>query len=72
MPLKYSIRLRSESSAAALLKNPSVRVGVQNDLKGVDDRRFSAAGMSGKEIDPFTERKHFPFNIMPVIQTDLR
>ena len=53
-------------------KSSPVRVGVQNDLKGIDDRRFSAAGMSGKEIDPFTERKHFPFNIMPVIQTDLR
>ena len=73
IPLKYSIRERSESSAAALLKkSSSVCVRVQYDLHGVDHCRFSTSGMSGKEIDSLIKSKYFSVYVMPVIQADFR
>ena len=51
-------------------KAPAVRIGVQNDLHGIDHSGFSASGMSGEKVDAFIQAKHLMINVMPVIQND--
>ena len=51
-------------------KTPAVGIRIQDDLHGVDDRRFAASGMAGKKVDAFVQRQYFMINVMPVVQCD--
>ena len=51
-------------------KSSSVRVGVEQDLQGVDHRGLAASGMSGEKIDAPVQLQHLRVDIMPVVQDD--
>ena len=48
-------------------KSPSVRVCVQHNLHGVNDRGFPAPGVAGEEIDPLMKGQDPVPDIVPVI-----
>ncbi len=57
-------------SGRLVKKAPAVRIGIEHDLHGVNDRGFTAPGMSGKEIDSLMKGQSLVPDIMPVVQAD--
>ncbi len=51
-------------------KAAAIGIGIQHDLQGINDCRFSASGMAGKKIDSFLKGQDSVFYVMPVVQAD--
>ena len=53
-------------------ESTAVRISIQHDLDRIQNRRFTASGMSGEEVDSFIKRQYLFIYVMPIIQAYLR